>query len=382
MGDKRNIAVIFLITLMGVMGVASITPAFPSIIEHFGINPAQVALLITVFTLPGIILTPIIGLLADRLGRKIILLPSLFLFGLAGLGCFFAQDWEILLIWRFFQGIGAASLGALNVTLIGDLFSGERRVTIMGYNASILSVGTAVYPAIGGALAMAGWQFPFLLTIFAIPAGFLVIFCLNNPEPKEPLSLRDYLKRSWKNINKISVWGLFIINILLFVILYGSYLSYFPLLMVERLGASAFEIGLFMSAFSVVTATTSTQLKYINRLLKPKNQIYISIVLYMISMLLLSAVHTRTLLVLPLITFGMAHGILIPGIQTLLVGFAPLKERAGFMSINSMVLRVGQTIGPVISGLFYTLSGLSGAFLGGALVALVMLILAFTMVKI
>lgn len=119
--ENRNLTVIFLTTLIAVLGVASITPAFPSIIKHFNISPTQVTLLITIFTLPGIFLAPVVGVLADRIGRKIILIPSLFLFGIAGSACFFTKDWEVLLGLRFLQGIGAASLGSLNVTLIGDL---------------------------------------------------------------------------------------------------------------------------------------------------------------------------------------------------------------------------------------------------------------------
>ncbi|SHI80820.1 Predicted arabinose efflux permease, MFS family [Tangfeifania diversioriginum] len=379
--EKRNIAIIYLITLVAVMGVASITPAFPSIREHFNISASQVTLLITVFTFPGIFLAPVVGLLADRWGRKTILLPSLFLFGIAGAACFFTNKWEILLLLRFFQGIGSAALGSLNVTLIGDLFSGQKRSAIMGYNASVLSVGTAAYPAVGGALAMAGWQFPFLLPLLAIPTGLLIIFYLKNPEPKEPQTIGSYLKRTWKNINKKTVWGLFIINVLLFFILYGAYLSYFPQLMVERLGATDFQIGLFMSGFSVVTAITSSQLKVINRYLKPKKQLTISFILYFVSMILLSFSGNWWLLIIPLITFGMGHGMLIPGIQTLLVGFAPLNERAGFMSINGMVLRLGQTLGPLFIGVFYAIGGTGVAFLGGALVAVAMIFISIFMVK-
>lgn len=379
--EKRNLAIIYLITLVAVMGVASITPAFPSIKEHFNISASQVTLLITVFTFPGIFLAPVVGLLADRWGRKTILLPSLFLFGTAGAACFFTNKWEVLLLLRFFQGVGSASLGSLNVTLIGDLFSGPKRGAIMGYNASVLSVGTAAYPAIGGALAMAGWQFPFLLPLLAIPTGFLVIFYLKNPEPKEPQTIRSYLKRTWKNINKKTVWGLFIINVLLFFILYGAFLSYFPQLMVERLGATDFQIGLFMSGFSVVTAITSSQLKVINRFLKPKKQLTVSFILYMISMLILSFAGNWWVLIIPLVTFGLGHGMLIPGIQTLLVGFAPLNERAGFMSINGMVLRLGQTLGPLFIGVFYAIGGTSSAFLGGAVVAAAMIFISIFMVK-
>lgn len=370
-----------MVTLMAVMGVASITPAFPSIIKHFGLSPTQVTLLITVFTLPGVFLAPVVGIMADRMGRKTILLPSLFLFGFAGLGCFFTKDWTVLLVLRFIQGIGAASLGTINVTLIGDIYSGEKRVEIMGYNASVLSIGTAAYPAIGGALALAGWQFPFLLALFAIPTALMVLFGLNNPEPAKKQDFREYLGRTWKNVNKKTVWGLFIINILVFVVLYGAYLSYFPQLMEERMQATSLHIGLFMSGFSVVTAITSSQLKKINRKFKQKTQLYMSFILYMVSMLLLSFAREWWQLLLPVITFGMAHGMIIPGIQTLLVGFAPISERAGFMSINSMVLRVGQTIGPVFIGIFYAIGGTGVAFIGGALVAVVMLIITFILVK-
>ena len=379
--EKRNLSVIFMITLTAVMGVASITPAFPSIIKHFGISPTQVTLLITVFTLPGVFLAPVVGIMADRMGRKTILLPSLVLFGLAGLGCFLTKDWKVLLALRFIQGIGAASLGTLNVTLIGDIYSGEKRVEIMGYNASVLSIGTAAYPAIGGALAMAGWQFPFLLPFFAIPTALMVIFGLNNPEPSKKQNLKEYLRRTWNNINKKTVWGLFIINILVFVVLYGAYLSYFPQLMEERMQATSLHIGLFMSGFSVVTAITSSQLKKINRKFKQKTQLYISFILYMVSMLLLSFAREWWQLIPPVIAFGMAHGMIIPGIQTLLVGLAPISERAGFMSINSMVLRVGQTIGPVFIGAFYAIGGTGIAFLGGALVAVAMLVITFILVK-
>lgn len=363
------------------MGVASITPAFPSIIQHFQISPTQVALLITVFTFPGIVLSPIVGILADRLGRKKILIPSLLLFAAAGFACFFTQNWQVFLVLRFFQGLGAASLGSLNITLIGDLFEGKKRGEIMGYNASVLSVGTASYPAIGGALALAGWQYPFLLPLFAVPVALMVIFWLKNPEPDKKQNLKSYLKNTWKIINQKTVWGLFIVNILLFVVLYGAFLSYFPQMMVERFKASSLEIGLFMSGFSVVTAITASQKKNISRILSAKAQLNTSFVLYAISMLFLAQSQSLWMLVIPLVCFGLGHGMLIPGVQTLLVGFAPISERAGFMSINSMVLRIGQTTGPLIIGLFFAVGGVSMAFLGGAIVAFVMLLVSLLLIR-
>ncbi|MEM7825683.1 MAG: hypothetical protein QW412_02390, partial [Candidatus Aenigmatarchaeota archaeon] len=54
-------------------------------------------------------------------GRKKILIPSLMLFGIAGGLCSITKDFHILLILRFFQGVGASSLGSLNATIIVDI---------------------------------------------------------------------------------------------------------------------------------------------------------------------------------------------------------------------------------------------------------------------
>ncbi len=67
--DKR-LWTIFGITMIAVMGVASITPALPKISETLNLSKTQIGLLISAFTFPGIFLTPVAGIMADRLGRK------------------------------------------------------------------------------------------------------------------------------------------------------------------------------------------------------------------------------------------------------------------------------------------------------------------------
>jgi MFS transporter, ACDE family, multidrug resistance protein len=122
----HNLHVLFGVTLMAVLGVSSITPALPEIRDAFGVTSGQVGLLITVFTVPGVALTPVLGVLSDRYGRRKILVPALLLFGIAGGLCAFARGFELLLALRLLQGMGAAALGTLNVTVIGDIFTGAR----------------------------------------------------------------------------------------------------------------------------------------------------------------------------------------------------------------------------------------------------------------
>ncbi len=369
---EKNMIIIFGVTLIAVMGIASITPAFPGIIQYFGISTQQVGWLIAAFTLPGIFLTPVSGILADRFGRKLVLVPSLFIFGIAGFLCSFMRDFHSLLVFLFIEGIGAAGLSSINITLIGDLYTGEKRTTLMGYNASILSIGTAAYPAVGGFIAVFGWQYIFYLPLLALPLGIYVIFGLNNPEPKDHRGIGEYFRRIWKNINQRSVWGLFLVNMLVFVLLYGSYLTYFPILLSERLQASSVQIGLMMSIMSLITAGTSSQLGRINRRFQSKTILLFGTSFYFLSMLSLLISQSWTQVVVSVIVFGLGHGLLVPSIQNLLVGFASIKERAAFMSVNSMVLRIGQTIGPLLIGVFYAIGSLQATFIAGAVVAMMM----------
>ena len=372
---NNNIYIIFSVTLIAMMGVASITPAFPDIIAHFKINPQQVGGLIVAFTLPGIFLTPVTGTLADRYGRKLILVPSLFLFGIAGISCMFAPSFFWLLVLRFIQGIGASSLSSLNITLVGDLFSGETRTKVMGYNASVLSIGTATYPALGGAIAVFGWQFIFILPILAIPLGIWIIKGLNNPEPKNKTKLKDYFSRVWKTINQKNVWVILMLSVILFIILYGTYLTYFPLMMKTRFGSESYTIGLMMSLMSVTTAIVSSRLSWISKKITIKQQLIIGSLSYFFSTLLMMIAQSYGILIVSVMIFGVGHGVIIPSVQNLLVGFASIQERGAFMSVNSMVLRMGQTLGPLIVGIFYSLKGLGAAFGAGAGLALLMFLI-------
>ncbi len=375
-----NLYLIFGITLFAVMGVASITPAFPVIIKHFNLSVKQIGYLISFFTLPGVLLAPFMGIMADRYGRKAILVPSMLLFGIAGTFCAFQTSFNMLLIMRFLQGVGAASLGSLNVTLIGDLFADKNRIKAMGYNASVLSIGTASYPAIGGFIASMHWQYVFYLPAIIVPFALLVLFKLKTPPLHAKVSLKSYLGNVWKTINRKQVWGLFIVNVLIFIILYGAYLSFFPILLNNRFHADTKTIGLVMSLASLTTAISSSQLGKVRQVLSVQRLLFISAVFYTLSLVVLSMAGEWPLLILAVVLFGMGHGLFIPNIQTALVGLAPLTERAAFMSLNGMVLRIGQTIGPIIVALFYINESLTTVFLLAAILPIVMIVIIKTMV--
>lgn len=364
-----NLYIIFGITLTAVMGVSSIAPAFPSIADAMDVSAQQIGLLITFFTLPGIFITPVLGLLADRFGRKIVLVPSLLLFGIAGTACAFATSFEQMLFFRALQGMGSASLGALNLTLIGDLYSGNRRATAMGYNGSVLSIGTAFYPAVGGALAVIGWHYPFFLSLLAIPVGLFVLTHLEKTGSNGGLNMSEIFSNVASSLVSKKVIPLFVGIFLTFIMLYGGYITFFTILLDERFEQNSLWIGVILSGSSFMTAYASSQLGKLTMRFSEVNLIRTAAVLYLSIFLMLPLVENIWWFIIPVIIFGAAQGINIPSILNLLTGYADKEYRAAFLSVNWVVMRTGQALGPYLLGLVYAGISLNATFYAAAIAA-------------
>jgi MFS family permease len=358
----RNLLIIFGVTLTVVMGVSSVAPAFPKMIERLDLSPAQVGLVVTAFTLPGIFLTPVLGVLADRLGRKRVLAPSLLAFAVFGGACGFVDDFGLLLFFRVLQGVGAAALGALNITILSDLFSGRERIAALGYNAGVLSLGTTIYPAVGGGLAMLGWHFPFFLPFAVLPLAWLVLTRLQSPRPDASGQFKEYMLRAARLAASKRAIGLFGTTVVTFIILYGLLITYLPVYLAQRFDALPWQIGAVMSAASLATALMASQLRRVANRMSTRTMIVTAFLLYGLSAALLPLMPGLWLAILPACVFGMAQGLNVPSIQTMMAELAPMELRGAFMALNGMVLRIGQTLGPVLMGAAFAVWGMAGVF--------------------
>lgn len=366
---------------MMVLGVSSIIPVLPAVMRELSVSAGSIGLLITMFTLPGVLLSPVLGILADRLGRKKVLVPSLMGFGIFGTACAFVHSWELLLFFRFLQGCGAAALGVINVTLIGDLYKGIDRTAAMGYNASVLSMGTAIYPALGGGLAMLGWNYPFLLPLLALVLGFIIIFQLENPEPGEKTSLGQYFSAALAELRQLELIGLFLATLVTFILLYGPFITYLPILMDDKFNVSAPKIGLLISVASLSSAIVASQLGKLALVILETTQIKIAFLLYALSCFLVPLLPGFKFLVIPALLFGSAQALAIPNVMTLLTGLVSMQNRGAIMAVNGTVLRLGQTLGPLLMGLLFTLWGITSVFWSGTILAMAMFMAALFLIK-
>ena len=371
-----NLQIVISITLMELMGTMSINPVLPGIVQDFNLSPQQIGWVTTAFVLPIAIGAPICGVLADRFGRKTILVPSLFLFAIAGMACAFAQNFHTLLAWRFLQGVGAASLEALALTLISDLYTGKQLTSAMGLNASTIGMSLAVYPLLGGGLASMGWRYTFALPLLAIVVGIWVWLSLQLPEkqPYSDFNIKVYWRNIWSSIRRIQVIRLLFIVVALFVLLFGAYLTYIPTV-AASLGASEIKIGILLASMAVSFAFASSLLGLFARLFSELTLIKISFFVYTLALVITPAIEHIWMLLIPSILFGIAHGIVFPTTQALLAELAPKTNRAGFMAVTAVAVPLGQALGPVFAGLAFSVWEIRGVFYAGSVFAIATFVL-------
>jgi MFS transporter, ACDE family, multidrug resistance protein len=371
-----NFQIICSASLMGMMMAAIITPAFPTIVEALGISEQSIGLLISVYTLPNLLLVPLSGMMADRFGRKKLIVPSLFLFGIFGGACALAPDFKTLLILRGLQGIGGAPLLAVSNAILGDLFSGQKRAEAMGLNTTVMYAGYVIYPLLGGALAGLAWNYAFLPFLIAIPVGIIALVSLHCPEPKSKESLKDYLRNALRYLRGLKVLWLFSATVITYILLFGTYLTYFSIFLEDHFDASPFTIGLFISIIGLFTAGVSSQLGRFSKRFSVVSLIIGAFVIYALAMAIIPVAPNLWFCVLPTILFSIAHGLNLPSQNIIAAGIAPLEHRAAFMAVQNTMIPLGMTIGPLIMGLAFSFTGLNVTFLIAALIALVIPIMA------
>jgi MFS family permease len=366
---NRKLYLIFGISLCGIVGISAIIPALPKIAQELNVSLLSIGLLITAFTLPGIFLSPVMGFLSDRFGRKQVVIPCLFLFGIAGGLSFFAATFFQLLILRFFQGVGGSGLTILSIILVGDFYVGSDRVKAMGINTSVITVGTGSFPLIGGALALIGWNFPFLLLLLGVVVGFLALFLLENSEDSQKSSTFSYLHEFLKYLRKPQSIILFLTAIIAFIILYGAIHTYFTLFLDVKFGLNSFQIGIFSSLISFSIAVASSQADKIEHRLSSRTILTLAFIFEGISLVLIPFIDTVILLIIPVIIFGFGFGLALPLVLTLATRLGPMELRGVLSALIYSGIRVGQTTGPIIMGLVVLYSSIEIVFFLSAIIA-------------
>ena len=379
--SRKNTLVIIFLTFASLLGFPIIAPALPSVRDAFNISTSDIGLVMAAYSAPGIIFIPVMGILADRYGKKKVLLPSMLLFAVGGTACAVANNTETLLLFRFLQGIGACALATINVSWAADLFEDDERIKIMGYIGATQNIGSGILPIIGGVLASIAWFYPFLISLMVLPLGmYLLIFMEKESQEKiaKSANTKNFITYAWQRLNdKIVIEIVFMTGAFIFIG-FGALITYLPIFLKDTFDTPETIIGIIVGSRAVMGVITATRLSIITKYFSYRIIIFVSFLTLAVGMLIIPYSNNQWVIILTTMCYGGAFGLLRPSLQYLLLEHAPTNLRSTFASASNFGLRLSQTLSPIFAGLYLTFGSFEGLYILAAILAIFMAIFSLT----
>lgn len=362
---------IYLASGVAMLGTSAMSPVLPAIQSTFSVPDARIGLVMSVFTFSVAVTVPILGWLADRIGRRPVLGGSLLLFGLAGVGTYFAVDFRSLLALRALQGAGFAGTLPLVVAIVSDMFDGSAEVGAQGFRVTAVNLGGFIFPVLAGLVVVVAWNIPFLLFALAIPVAAAVLYWLPEPSTTNEKPEGNYARAVLAAIKQPLVAIAVAVGAMRFFTLYALY-AYLPLLIVARdLGAG--QVGIVIGAISAVKLLVATQARRSVSVSPPRVTFVVALLVSLLVVGAFAAARTFVAFVIVAGALGAVEGVSAPMQKTVLTRYAPPNLRGGVVSLNATAQNLAKTIGPIALGAVVAVADAPTAFLwlcaGGVVVA-------------
>lgn len=231
MSSKRNIkefiAMIALLTSIGALAIDAILPAFAPLSDELSIPLQQRFWIISILIL-GMALGQILyGPLSDYYGRRPPLLWGMLVFLGGTLLCLFAPNFELLLLGRLLQGVGAAAPRVVTGAIVRDSYEGREMAQILSFSMSVFILVPIVAPSLGQFILMVAhwrWIFGFILIVAVVALVWFLMMQEETlaPEDRLPLSFKQLYLGSREVFSNRQAFGFTLAS----GVVFGGFLGY------------------------------------------------------------------------------------------------------------------------------------------------------------
>lgn len=357
-----NVQIVLLVSMVSSMGSIA-SPTLPAMSTALGVSEARIGLVFMAFTLPAIFALPLIGVVGDVYGRRILVIPGLILFGAAGLGVGLVHSFEAILVLRALQGIGYTAFNSLTVALLGDLLTGSEESAAQGVRV-LLNKGTGfVGPTVAGVLAGIAWNYPYFLYAIAIPAGILVYLRYETERPSEggqeepaadggqsgptERSIQEYGEEILQLVRDPFIAAILAGGFFRMFLKYTLY-TFLALAVVNQYGGSQGYAGFLVGLYSLVGAAIATQSARFTDTLGHSYALVVGFLFGSIAFVLFPLAGGVTVLTGLVLLHGIGEGIINPVHKSIMSQSVVEDVRVGLVATNAIVQNVAKTITPLV----------------------------------
>ena len=375
-GLRRNLLILFAAGLLFWSSISSLLPTLPLYIDDVGASKQEIGIVMGSFAIGLLLSRPMLGRLADKDGRKIVLLIGTIVAAIAPFGYLATQSIPLLILVRIFHGISVAAFTTGYSALIADLAPGETRGEIIGYMTLATPLGLAIGPALGGYLeATSGYG---ILFLFCAELGFVALLGIvqvTNPPVQTQQQTEGNNRNFWQILSSPRVKVPTIVMLLVGLSL-GAVHTFVSLFLKST--NVDFNGGLFftasaISSFSIRVFAGKASDRFGRGLF-----ITFGIFCYILALILLWQAHSVIFFLLAAIAEGAGGGTLISMMITMMADRSLPQERGQIFALCIAGLDLGIAIAAPLLGIIAEQVGYRDMFGYGAAITSVALVLFLT----
>jgi MFS family permease len=329
---------------MPVLGAVLLAPVLPSMTAAFASTPGAGILVPVVLTVPALmvaVFAPFAGAVADRLGRKNLLLAAMVLYSIFGTAPLWLDSLTFIVASRIGVGVAEAAIMTVCTTLITDYYSGKQRDKYLGMQVLVATLAATAFFAVGGALGSQGWRTPFWLyaiaVVIAVPMAYFFW------EPTTRTAEQKRVPVPWRHIAMPSLVTLFGGTIFYALIVQLPYV-------LTGLGVTNVSlIGAGTALASLATAAGAFSFKFTAKH-GPNRLLPVAFSLAGIGLLVVWFSTTVPLVLSGAVVTSAGTGLMLPTLLTWAVSGLRLEQRGRGAGIWTGSLYIGQFVSPIIIG--------------------------------
>jgi ACDE family multidrug resistance protein len=356
-GHVKEFIALATVPLVLVLGNSMLVPILPDMQERLGITQFQSSLVISLFSVTAGLIIPISGYLSDRFSRKAIIIPSLIIYGAAGILAGFGAMWNsytIIIIARAIQGLGAAGTAPIAMALAGDLYKGGMESRALGLTEASNGFGKVISPILGSLLALIVWYAAFFaFPIFCLLSLLAVIFMLKEPnKEQQALKLKPYLKSIGSILKEKGRWlitsffaGSMALFVLFGVLFYLSSILEEPPYQIEGV-KKGFVLAVPLLGLVVTSYTTGASIKKNGTTMRWLMNIGLALMVISLGACIFILEKNLYVLIGLLTLSSVGTGLLLPCLNTMITGSVERQQRGMITSIYSSLRFLGVAFGP------------------------------------
>lgn len=369
------------------IGYGIIIPLLPFYIQTFQTGSAALGVLVASFAIMQFFFSPILGRFSDKVGRKPVLLISIFVSTLSYIIFGFANSYLLLLLSRIIAGIATET--AVAQAYIADVTTEKDRTSGIGKVTAARGAGFIIGPAIGGFLSVYGFWAPGIAAAILTLINLLfVLFFLSEPSGNNQFGKSTGFDSESRSANKMLdalkkpvIGSVLVIH---FVVFFAF--SAIPVIL-PLLGIAFFDIGpvemgyIFIYIGTIQIFLQSFALGRLAQKLGEEPLIVIGPALMIIGITLMPLVPNILVFLASITMIALGSGIMRTIVPSFLSQLTPAQEQGGILGIASSIISIATVPGPFIGGFLFEFAGATAAFLSSSAILAVGVVFSFRVVQ-